>query len=113
MLTFTIPVPPSANNLFVNRPGFGRVKSADYKAWISSAGWTAKTATLGKEKPALPYSVVYEVPADKRRDLDNYLKAANDLIVRIGLIGDDSMIDHLEIKRAERKDMLVTIGSAG
>jgi Holliday junction resolvase RusA-like endonuclease len=111
ILSFALPVPPSANNLFVNRPGYGRVKSREYKDWIANAGWAAKVATLGKDKPALPYVVSYAVPTDKRRDLDNYLKAANDLLVRLGIIADDSLIDRMEIERAERKDMLVTIGS--
>lgn len=110
-LTFTLPVPPSANNLFVNVPGRGRVKSADYKRWINDAGWCAKTATVGKDRPGLPYAISYEVPADKRRDLDNYLKAANDLLVRLAIIGDDSRIAELSIRRAERKDMLVTIAT--
>lgn len=109
-LSFTLPVPPSANNLFVNVPGKGRVKSAEYKAWISSAGWLVKSAVVGKPLPAPPYAVVYEVPVDRRSDIANREKAASDLMVKLGLITDDKFIDHMTIVRVQRKDMLVTIG---
>ena len=108
-LTFTLPLPPSANNLFVNVPGRGRVKSAEYRKWITDAGWLAKTAIVGAEQVKPPYQVTYEVPADRRRDLDNFSKATGDLLVRLAVIADDKFIDRLIIERADRKDMLVKV----
>jgi len=108
VLAFSLPVPPSTNNLYVNARG-KRVKSKQYADWITDAGWAAKTAVAGKERCKAPYLITYEVPTDKRRDLDNYLKAANDLLVRVGIIPDDSLIDSLSISRADRSDMGVII----
>jgi len=110
-LTFTIPVPPSANNLFVNVPGRGRAKSPEYRKWINEAGWLAKTAVVGKGTVEPPYIVAYEVPRDRRRDIGNFEKAASDLLVKLRILTDDKFIDDLHIKRADRSDMLVTIGS--
>lgn len=110
MLAFSLPVPPSTNHLFVNLPGKGRVKSAEYKAWISAAGWQAKTAVVGKETfKGKPVAVTYSVPENQRRDLDNYLKALNDVLKLAQIIEDDRHIRKIEIGRWDGQDVRVVL----
>lgn len=111
MLQFRIPVPPSANNLFVNAPGKGRVKSAEYREWISKAGWLARTATVGMGMLKPRYKATYLLPRSTKGDIANREKATSDLLVALQIIKDDSLIDKLVIERADRDDMLVTVES--
>lgn len=112
MLTFTLPTPPTANNLFVNVPGKGRSATAEYREWQHNAGWGVKTSIVGKPIPDPPYKVTYIVPRKARGDLANREKAIGDLMVKLGILKDDSLIDDLHMMRADRDDVLVTVESA-
>ena len=109
---FTCPIGPSTNNLFVNRSrGIqgGRFKDADYRRWLHDAGWIVK---LQHPAPVLGIvAVLIEAPLHRRRDLDNSLKAALDLIVQLGLIENDNLIDDLHIIRrgTDAANMIVSI----
>ena len=113
---FTCPIAPSVNNLFVNRggqlatraKGSGRVKGADYRRWLHDAGWTIK---LQKPPPVAGLvAILIEAPLHRRRDLDNALKPCLDLIVKLGLIEDDNLVDDLRIARAGfGADMTISI----
>lgn len=100
MLELFLPVPPSTNKLYANVPGKGRVKTSAYKAWIEQAGWEVKRQALGKERFGKKKIVVcYSVPENGRRDLDNYLKAMNDVLKTAGIIDDDKHIYKIVIGR--------------
>ena len=88
-----LPFPPSANNLFVNVPKRGRVRSSRYSMWREEAGWMIRE----QRPPSFigPVAVTITlVPKDKRRrDADNGAKAVLDLLVSHGVIaGDDNRI---------------------
>lgn len=107
-MLFTVPVPPSTNHLFANIPGKGRVKSAEYKQWISTAGWLAKTATVGR--PALKRcAVTYRVPENGRRDLDNYAKPLGDMLQAVGVIENDKHIRKIVIEWWEGDQVQIEI----
>jgi len=103
---FVLPIPPSVNNLFVNRAGKlhgGRAKGSDYKRWLHDAGWALKVAGGVPNVPGI-VRVLIEAPLNRRRDLDNALKPLLDLLVKMSVIADDNLIDDLRIVRAGTGD---------
>lgn len=91
-----IPYPPSVNNLFANRlGGAGRMKKPEYRRWIAEAGWSIVTQKDGHNRHAgkVRFTLLVRRPDDNvRRDVSNLLKAAEDLVVRQGILADDSQI---------------------
>lgn len=90
-MELSLPMPPSANGLFGNKAVGGRFKTRAYLDWISEAGWL-----LQKQRPgriAGPYEMEVAIPRSKGRrvaDLGNREKALSDLLVRHGVVDDDS-----------------------
>lgn len=111
MTTLIIPRPPSANKLFVNVPGKGRVKSAAYRTWQTQVGWYVK---LQKPEPVTgPYEVEIEVPIRSPLDLDNHVKAVVDLLVFTQVTPDDKHMRKLTVERcAGDNDLIVTVRAA-
>jgi Holliday junction resolvase RusA-like endonuclease len=99
MFTVRLPVPPSTNELFVTfrqRGGIERAKTKTYKAWIEAAGWALN---VQRPQPIKGHvSLDISVPLNRRRDLDNHLKALLDLLVGHSLIEDDRKVDDLRIQ---------------
>jgi len=85
-----LPWPPSANNMFVNVRGRGRVKSADYTKWRDDAGWLLKSQR--PHKFTAPVLVTIELCSPNKRpfDIDNRNKGILDLLVEHQVIPDDS-----------------------
>jgi hypothetical protein len=78
-----LPMPPSANNMFVNSPTGGRFPSGAYKTWKRAAAvilieqWQdAGKPTIGK-----PYAVHIELNVNHQGDIANREKAITDLLV--------------------------------
>lgn len=88
MATYVLGVPPSANALFYNaRANGGRYKTRQYKAWIR--GELAALVAQRARPVAGRATIKITVPNNKRRDIDSYLKATCDLLVRAGVLTDD------------------------
>lgn len=91
-MTFDLPIPPSANQLWFNLPkevGGGRAKTKRYEDWITIA-----RSELRKQK-ARPlfgrFAVVIEVNEKARlRDCDNAIKPTLDLLVFHGVLDSDA-----------------------
>jgi len=105
-VVFSLPAPPSANNLYFNVPGRGRVKSDKYKAWAIEAGWAAREQH--SPLPQYPDKVMVDIDLPRGLDIDNAQKAIFDLLQMpqrnrlkqgLGIITDDKMIEHLVIRR--------------
>ncbi len=87
---FEIPVPPSTNNLFATIAGKRR-STTDYLRWQRQADLLIMLQQREQARIAPPVAVTVTIPQSKqRRDLDNYLKAALDALVRCRVIPDDS-----------------------
>jgi crossover junction endodeoxyribonuclease RusA len=102
MIEATLPLPPSANALFANRRGGGRVKTGDYKAWLDEAGWHLKAQWLALGQPAFdaqPMRLTITAGIGRHRDLSNTCKAIEDLIVAILPVPDDRWNDHIVLRR--------------
>lgn len=97
------PLPLSA--CFVNRKGGGRHESKAYAAWKRDADEHLARfhgyALGAPNRPTVPGHVKVGVfvrrPDNRRRDLDNILKATLDLLVRNYVIDDDSKIVDLHV----------------
>ena len=89
MIELTLPMPPSANRLW-RKSGARMHKSTQYTDWLRTAGYMA----MAQHPEAItgPYrlSIQFMRPDKRKRDLDNRIKAINDLLQTIGVIEDDS-----------------------
>lgn len=96
-VAFTIPTPPSVNQIYRNKPGRGRVKSGLYDDFIARA---VTAIRLQKVKPldSGNYIAVFGVERMSMcADIDNRLKAMIDTIVKAGLITDDRFITAIAV----------------
>jgi Holliday junction resolvase RusA-like endonuclease len=104
MLTFTLPIAPSVNAAFLNRKGghgYGRIKSAKYRAWIKNAD----AHYLMQKKDIVPargpYICGMIFPLKLKGDLDNRAKCILDWMVSRGLTSDDKYLQGLHLVRDE------------
>lgn len=106
---FTLTLPPSTNNLYVNTPQ-GRRKSPGYRSWLIAAGWQLR---VQRAQPVVgkTFALSIRAPLDRRRDLSNIIKATEDLLVELQLLPDDRWIDSLSVERIEggAGNMLVSL----
>lgn len=90
-LAFTLPLPPSTNNLYVNVRGQGRVPSKQYTAWQKAAAMQ-----VPKDCHLLPSTFAVELAIEAGRDwnwrgdIANREKAVIDLLVKRGVLLDDN-----------------------
>src|SRR4051812_17340519 len=82
-----LPLPPSVNGLYSNRPGKGRVCTPEYRQWKHDAGWALQASP--RAQFAGPFRVRLLVPEKMRGDVDGRIKAAVDLLVRHKVTPDD------------------------
>lgn len=92
-----LPLPPSTNNLFINLPGRGRVRSGAYKAWEKRARTALTFASW--DMPARPYAITIRLNMDHRGDIDNRTKAVLDLLVKHKVIDGDQWVNELHVYR--------------
>lgn len=80
-------VPPSTNKLYANA-GRSRKKTAAYSAWIRGE---LKALVAQRAKPVpIPVTISILLPDTMRGDASNRIKATEDLLVRAGIIPNDS-----------------------
>lgn len=84
----TLPMPPSANDLFRNVPRKGRVKTQVYTDWLGHAGWVLRQQRPGSV-PGRVVVVVSIERASQAADIDNRVKALFDLLVLHKVMDDD------------------------
>jgi crossover junction endodeoxyribonuclease RusA len=86
-MIYNLSVPPSANKLFANVPGKGRVKASAYRKWIKGE---LLALVAQRAKPVIGRaSVAITLPTGTRGDADNRIKPTLDLLVRAGVLADD------------------------
>lgn len=100
MLRYALPYPPSTNGLFFNKAK-GRGTTDAYRAWKKAAG--EQILVQGRKHLLGPVSLSIALvrPDNRRRDLDNTLKAVLDLLGTkhgMGVIEDDSCIQRISIQ---------------
>lgn len=101
MIAATLPLPPSANHLFANVAGQGRVKSREYRAWIVETGYVLNLAAVAKKIDG-PFRVRLQAGRPNRlRDLDNLIKPILDLLQAHGAIRNDRDCQKIEAEWVE------------
>lgn len=90
-VTFTIPAPPSTNNLFLNKTGKGRIPTAQYTDWKMQAA----TAIRSQHVRNVAGRVIVLIGVERhssQADIDNRTKAALDALVKAEIIDDDRFV---------------------
>ncbi len=82
------PLPPTANSLFANVVGRGRVKTARYRRWRNNAVLMICSTKPTPGRMAGPCNVAIYLPPF-RGDIDNRVKPCLDVAVAAGIIADD------------------------
>ena len=102
-LRLHVPIPPTANNLFTNTDGrvagVSLAKGKKYRDWLKEAGWEIKQQIGPTTHIARTVAVLIECDLRRQRDMDNAIKPTLDLLVYIGVLADDSLVDDLRIVR--------------
>lgn len=100
-LMLDLPWPPSVNHYWRNVRGRVLISSEGrrYRETVTGLLHKHREGPLFKER--LSVSIVANQPDNRRRDLDNVLKALLDSIGHAGVYKDDSQIDRLSIRRGE------------
>lgn len=112
MLTIALPMPPTANHMFVNSLRGGRHASKAYKAWREDAGWTAKSAwqAAGSPKFSGRLRLTIQLGLAFNADISNRVKPIEDLLVKsIPDFPDDCWNDEIIVRRAEIEGAIVTV----
>ena len=101
-LRIVLPWPPSINNYWRNYRG-RTVISAKGRQWKKDALVELIAQGIPRNRISCRLAVwIDQYPPDRRRrDIDNPVKVAADLLVSAEVIADDSLIDALSIQRHE------------
>ncbi|MEI4518672.1 MULTISPECIES: RusA family crossover junction endodeoxyribonuclease [unclassified Stenotrophomonas] len=98
MSVLVLPLPPSLNKYWRNVAGKTLI-SAHGRAYRQHVGYAAIGAK-GFGAGQVRVCIEAWVPDNRRRDLDNMLKAPLDALAHAGVYADDSQIIDLHIRRA-------------
>lgn len=90
MIRLSLPFPVPLSACFTNAPGRGRVPTPRYKAWQEEALWTIKAQKPAKMSGQVSVYVRLVAPDKRHRDAGNVDKAVCDILVKAGIITDDS-----------------------
>ena len=110
-----LPLPPPLSACFANARGPGRVKTKRYEAWINEAIVAAmqqSRPTIGPWGCAIIADYQFGKPDNRKQDVENRAKAVSDLLVRAGILVDDSQIIDLRLRWADVEGVVVTISPA-
>lgn len=106
MTTLTLPWPPSVNRYW-RHPSTGRLAgrhliSTDGRKYREQVAAMTMLQTDAHYTGSLTVDITANRPDNRRRDLDNLLKAILDSLTHAGIWGDDSQISDLRIKWGEK-----------
>lgn len=108
--SFTIPMPPSLNNIFFNKPHGGRAKTTEYKNWRDQAAWEIRRQRVPVIDGDVAVQVIIERP-NVASDIDNRLKPIFDSMQAAGVIENDRQIVELHAKWGDVKGATVVVRS--
>lgn len=84
------PPKKNARQLFVRNGRIVNVPSQRHKAWEQSALQQLKSAFQGQADGKVSAAYHFYVKDNRKRDLDNMIASVNDVLVKAGLLSDDS-----------------------
>lgn len=86
----TLPFPPPLSACFTNVAGKGRVPTARYTKWTTEALWLIRSQRPARFDGEVSIYVALVAPDKRARDAGNLDKALGDILVKAGVIRDDS-----------------------
>ena len=102
MISLTLPFPPAVNNITAVVRG-RKITSQRGRQYRADAVARIKEQYRGPVLAGrLAVKLVIIPPCRRKRDIDNYSKAALDAITAAGVWQDDSQVDQLTIIRGEK-----------
>ena len=113
MIQIELPLAPSVNALW-RISGKRLYRTKVYKDWLEEAGWMVRQQT--RKTIDGEYAIhIRALRSNKRRDLDNLLKATSDLLVELRIVEDDSQCVALAAEWANQSNapMIVTLIAMG
>ncbi len=90
MTRIELPFPVPLSACFTNAPGKGRVPTSRYKAWQTEALWMMKAQRAQPVDGRVSIFIRLVAPDKRHRDAGNCDKAVGDILVKAGIIKDDS-----------------------
>lgn len=96
MIFLRLPFPPSVNTLYPSTNG-RRFLSKRGKLYVQQVA-----VCVGRQRAPtgrIAYRMVLCPPDKRRRDLSNFVKAAEDCLTKCGFWGDDSLVDDMRVLR--------------
>lgn len=106
--SFTLPIPPSLNNIFFSRPHGGRAKTTDYKNWLETAAWEIRSQRVPTIDGDIRVELVIERP-NKSSDIDNRIKPVLDCMQKAGVVSNDKAVVEIRAKWGDVKGCKVTV----
>lgn len=89
--SIALPFPVSLNNAFAqNRATGRRYRTKRYRAWSDLALWRIKIAKLKRMAGPVRVEIGLTPPDARKRDADNLVKPILDVLVKAGILADDS-----------------------
>jgi Holliday junction resolvase RusA-like endonuclease len=113
-MVLELPVlPPSTNNLYMNIPGKGRMKTQKYRDWLHTSGLILRRQVTGTMRGRVDIVIKLE-DCHPTRDADNTLKPCCDLLKAVGAITDDRsrFVRSVKAEWANVKGMVIEIERA-
>lgn len=93
--------PPAVNNLYMN-VGKRRVRTRRYDAWLKASALQVLEQRPAPVPGRFKFSMLCFPPDRRARDLDGLAKAPLDLLVKAGVIEDDSLTKEIRLFWSER-----------
>jgi crossover junction endodeoxyribonuclease RusA len=101
VVTLTLPYPPSQNHIW-KRGRTGMYRAPRYMSWLTAAGYALSAQHPGCIRGDYRIKITLGRPDKRRRDLDNTEKVVSDLLVRHGVIEDDSKAVQISLAWSDR-----------
>lgn len=112
-MILTLPsLPPPLSACFKNVRRNGRAATPRYTAWVSEAMHAVRSQKVAPISGDVVAVYQFRRPDLRRRDLGNLEKAVSDLLVKAGLIEDDSLIIDLRMIWGSEDPVTITITPA-
>lgn len=90
MTRISLPFPVPLSACFINEKVRGRIPTKRYLAWQDEALWMIRAQKIRPVKGLVSVYILLVAPDKRHRDAGNCDKAVGDILVKAGIIEDDS-----------------------